>query len=112
MLSAITKAEIQTVREYEEVNHLLFRCVKKESKGLIIEAGRFYTYRPTGKSAGWVSYPVAETLQEELFFTRLNRAKQCKNHKPNYYDPTVKDDFRTEKVKLSEDDNSQGKKED
>lgn len=100
MLSAVTKSEVQTVLEYEEINHLLFRCVKGSKKKPVIEQGRLYTYRPTGKSAGWVNYPVADNLQEELFFARLSRAKQCKKNAPKYYDPEVNDDFRTERVKL------------
>lgn len=102
MLSAVTKEEIQMVFEYEECNHCITRCIYRETSNLTIERGFLYTCHTQGKNAGWSRLPVAPNLQEDLFFTRLNRAKQCKNQEPKYYDPEISDDFRTEKVKFNE----------
>lgn len=97
MLSKNIAKDMGVVHAYEQANHPLFCCVYIDAQNrLAIETGRLYTYKALGKGTGWIPCPVAQDLQEQLFYTRLSRAKKCEKNKPRYFDPELPDDFRSE----------------
>lgn len=97
MLSKDIAKDMGVVHAYEQANHPLFCCVyTDEQNRLAIETGRLYTYKTLGKGTGWIPCPVTQDMQEQLFYSRLHRAKKCEKNKPRYFDPEIPDDFRSE----------------